>query len=156
MADDWSLDVAVAPEGALARIRAAINRPKKRAFGIFKTTNEYVGFTRDATFEIWERQQRAVHALGTVRGRRGGSRIELHFEMPRRTRVLIALFFLVYAIAAGGLTFREGGPLGPVEELVVASVGGLAIAAIFGLARARQRSDLRDFVDSVFREIARI
>ncbi len=76
--------------------------------------------------------------------------------MPRRTRVLIALFFLVYAIAAGGLTFREGGPLGPVEELVVASVGGLAIAAIFGLARARQRSDLRDFVDSVFREIARI
>jgi hypothetical protein len=156
MADYWSLDIAIAPEGALALIGAAVNRPKKRAFGIFKITNEYVGFVGDDAFEIWERQQRAVHALGTVRGRRGGSHVELRFEMPARTRVLIALFFVIYGIAAAGLAFREGGPLGPVEELVIASIGGLTIAALFALARARQRSDLRNFVESVFRELPRL
>ncbi|HEV8670039.1 MAG TPA: hypothetical protein VGS01_04810 [Candidatus Limnocylindria bacterium] len=156
MAHEWSLDVAIAPEGALQRIAAAINRPKKRAFGIFKITNEYVGFIRGDTFEIWERQQRAVHARGAVRGRRGGSRIELHLAMPGRTRVLIATFFLLYVVAAAGLAFRDEGPLNAVEHLVIAVGGGLAIAAIFRLATTRQRTDLRVFVDGLFRDLPRI
>ena len=34
MSSDWSLDVAIAPAGAMAQIASAINRPKKRAFGV--------------------------------------------------------------------------------------------------------------------------
>jgi hypothetical protein len=76
--------------------------------------------------------------------------------MPRRTRVLIATFFVLYAVAAAGLAFREGGPLGAVEELAIATAGGLAIAAVFTLATARQRADLSGFVQGVFRDVARI
>jgi hypothetical protein len=156
MPHDWSLDIAIAPEGALQRIAAAINRPKKRAFGVFKIENEYLGFIRDDTFEIWERHQRAIRAVGQIKPRRGGSRVEVRFAMPRRTRVLIATFFVLYAVAAAGLAFREGGPLGTVEELAIATAGGLAIAAVFTLATARQRADLSGFVQGVFRDVARI
>lgn len=156
MAPDWALDIAIAPDGALQQIKAAINRPKKRAFGILKIEKEFVGFIRDDSFEVWERHQRAVHALGSVRGRRGGSRIELRFAMPGRTRVLIAVFFVVYAGAVAGLAFRTAGPLGTAEELVVASLGALLLATIFTLARARQRSDLRGFFDRLFRDLPRI
>jgi hypothetical protein len=156
VAYDWSLEIAIAPDGALQRIAAAINRPKKRAFGIFKTANEYVGFVRDDTFEIWERQQRAVHAVGSVRGRRGGSRIEVRFIIPSRTRALIAGFFALYAVAAVGIALRDEGALGAAEELVIAAFGALVLALTFMAAGARQRAALRGFFDRLLRELPRI
>ena len=156
MPHDWALDIALAPDGAQQRIAAAINRPKKRAFGVFKVENEFVGFVHDDTFEIWERHQRAVHAFGSVRGRRGGTHVQVRSSLPRRARVLIAIFFGLYAVAAGGLALREGAAATAVEELAIATVGGLALAAIFALATARQRADLRTFLDNVFRDVPRL
>ena len=43
MAPDWLLDVGIAPEAALARLEAAINQRPRRAFGVLKTQNEYIG-----------------------------------------------------------------------------------------------------------------
>src|SRR5947209_242494 len=86
MPQDWSADIAIAPDGALQKIGASINRRKKRAFGVLKTENEYVGFIREDTFEIWERQGRAVHGRGAVRARRGGSRVEVRLMIPRWTK----------------------------------------------------------------------
>ncbi len=156
MAADWSVDVAIAPDGALQRIAAATNRPKKRAFGVFKTENEYLGFIRDDIFEIWERQQRAVHALGSVRGRRGGSRIEVRFVIPTRTRALLVGFFALYAVAAAGTALRDGEALGGAEELIIAVVGALVLALIFTAAIARQRAGLRGFFDRLFPDLPRI
>jgi len=75
MPQDWSADIAIAPDGALQKIGASINRRKKRAFGVLKTENEYVGFIREDTFEIWERQGRAIYGCLAFRPRRGGSSV---------------------------------------------------------------------------------
>src|SRR3989442_1617942 len=106
---DLVLDVAIAPAAALTRVSGAINRKRQRAFGILKTQNEYVGHVGDDGFEIWERQQRAVHAIGRVIGQRGGARIEVSFVLPMRTRVLIAVFFALYAAVAAGIAVRSPG-----------------------------------------------
>src|SRR5258705_12612062 len=98
MSEDWALSLACAPAGGLQRIASAINRPKKRAFGVLKTENEYVGFIRDDTFEIWERQGRAIHGLGTIRGRRGGSRVEVRLVLPRIRKIVVAGFFVVFGL----------------------------------------------------------
>ena len=63
---DFVLEVAIAPAAALTRISGLINRKRQRVLGILKTQNEYVGHVGDRGFEIWERQQRAVHAFGRL------------------------------------------------------------------------------------------
>jgi len=156
MAHDWSLDVAIAPEAALARITAAINRPKKRAFGIFKIQNEYIGVVGSGEFEIWERQQRAVHALGSVRGRRGGSRLEVRYGVGRRTPALIVVFFVLYAAVALGISRLGPEPAVTAAELMVAAVGAAILAAIFAASAARQRADLQAFIERLFADVPRI
>lgn len=156
MASTWTLDIAIAPEAALARVGAGINLRKKRAFGIFKLQNEYVGVVGHGEFEIWERQQRAVHAVGSVRARRGGSRIDVRFGIGRRTPVLIAVFFVLYATVALGFSRLDPEPAVSVGEVAVGAVGAAILAAIFGASAARQRADLQGFIERLFADVARI
>jgi hypothetical protein len=156
MSDLWSLDVAIAPHGALQRIAAAINRPRKRAFGVLKTENEFVGFLRDDTFEIWERQGRAIHGFGTIRGRRGGSRVEVRLALRGLTKVVVGLFFALYFLVATGIATQPPRPDVSVEEVAIALVGAAVLAAIFTASAARQRADLRRFLERTFSEVPRI
>jgi len=155
MTGNLSLDVGTAPPGALTRISAAINRRPKRVLGVLKIENEYVGYVRADRFEIWERRQRAVHAVGTVAARGGGSHIEVRFVLPMRTRVLVVLFFALYAVVAVELSLRSDGAVtGP--ELLAALGGAVVLSVIFVLAAVRQRSDLKTFVERLFGDVPRI
>lgn len=155
MTDELTLDVAIAPTGAIQKIAAAINQPKRRAFGVIKTQNEYVGFVRDDTFEVWERQGRAIHAVGMITGRRGGSRIVLRTIVPMRTRVLIAVFFVLYALAAVGIAERGSDQAVTIEEIAVAAAGGLVLGTIFTAAARKQRADLRALILRIFADAPR-
>ena len=151
-----ALDVAAAPQGALTRISAGINRKPKRLLGVLKVENEYVGYVHADRFEIWERRQRAVHAVGTVAPRAGGSHIEVRFVLPPRTRVLIVVFFALYAVVAAGLAFGSSNDAALVQKLLVAALGALALVIIFVAAAIRQTSELRGFVERLFGEVPRI
>jgi hypothetical protein len=153
MAPDWSLDIAIAPQGALQRIAAAINLPKKRSFGIFKLANEYVGFIREDTFEIWERQGRAVHGFGSVRGRRGGSRIEVRMGLAPRTKALVAVFFALYVAVAAGIATQPPRTAVSAEQVAIALAGAAVLAGIFAASAAKQRADIRRFMDRVFGDV---
>jgi hypothetical protein len=154
--DDFVLDIRIAPEGALARLSAAINRPRKRLFGVLKTENEYVGNVRDEEFEVWERRQRAVHLRGRVRARGGGARIELRFVLPMRTRTLIVLFFGLYLVVAIGIATQPPETFLSAEEMIIAVAGAVVLAVIFLAAAEWQRRDLRAFVESLFTDVTRI
>jgi hypothetical protein len=156
MSDEWSIDLAIAPDGALQRIAAAINRPKKRAFGVLKTENEYVGFIRDDMFEIWERQNRAIHARGTIRGRRGGSRVEMRLAPRGLTKVLVGLFFVLYVVVAVGIATQPPRADVSVEEVAIAVGGAVLLAAIFTTSAARQRADLQRFLERTFSDVPRL
>lgn len=156
MTAEWSVDVAIAPEGALQRIAAAINRPKKRAFGVLKTENEYVGFIREDTFEIWERQGRAIHGTGTIRGRRGGSRVEIRLVLPRLTKVLVGLFFALYALVAAGIATQPPRVDISIEEVAIAIGGAVLLGAIFAASAAKQRADLQRFLERTFSDVPRV
>ena len=156
MSDDWSLDVAIAPAGAMAKIASAINRPKKRAFGVLKTENEFVGFTHDDAFEIWERQKRAIHGRGTVRGLRGGSRIEMQLAPRGPTKLLVGVFFALYALVAVGIATQPPRTDIGIEEIVISLAGAALLAAIFAASAAQQRADLQRFLERTFSEVPRL
>ena len=156
MSDDWSVDVAIAPAGAMAKIASAINQPKKRAFGVLKTENEFVGFTRDDKFEIWERQKRAIHGRGTVRGLRGGSRIEMRLAPRGPTKVLVVTFFALYALVAAGIATQPPRPDIGIEEIAIAVGGAVLLAVIFAAGAAQQRADLQRFLERTFSEVPRL
>ena len=156
MTRDLSLDVAVAPEAALARISSAINKRSKRLLGVLKVENEYIGYVDGDRFEVWERRQRAVHAVGTAGRRRGGTHVDVRFVVPMRTRVLVVLFFVLYAFVVVGLAVRSPGDALTVQELVAAVAGAIAIGVIFVAAAFKQGSDLRGFVEGLFVDVPRI
>ena len=156
MSLDWSLNVAIAPAGAMAKIASAINRPKRRAFGVLKTENEFVGFIHDDTFEIWERQKRAIHGRGTVRGRRGGSRIEMRIAPRGVTKILVGVFFVLYALVAAGIATQPPRPEIGIEEVAIAVGGAVLLAAIFAASAAQQRADLQRLVERTFSEVPRL
>src|SRR5688572_16605619 len=131
MAPDWLLDVAVAPEAALARLEAAINERPRRAFGVLKTQNEFIGAIAQERFEVWERRQRAVHAVGAARPRRGGTRIEARFLIPPLTRFLLVLFFVLYAVVSAGIASQPPDPGLSAQELIIAAAGAAVTAALF-------------------------
>jgi hypothetical protein len=151
----WTQNFAIAPEAALARINLAINRPKKRAFGIFKLQDEYIGVVTTDAFEIWERQRRAVHALGSVRAHRGGTRIEVRYGIGKRTPLLLAVFFLLYGAVALGISRLEPEPAVTLPELAVAAVGAGIVAVIFAASASRQRAGLQAFIERLFAEVPR-
>ena len=148
---EWSTDLDVAPEASLARLRAAINLPRKRLFGLLKTRPEFLGWVDGSEFEIWERQDRAVHAFGEIRPRRGGGTVRLRFALPLRTKILVALFFVLYG--AAGLEVGNRGEVWPsAATVLLVAVGALVIAAIFTIAARHQRDQLRAFVERVLTE----
>lgn len=156
MSNDWSLDVAIAPAGAMAKIASAINQPKKRAFGVLKTDNEFVGFAHDDTFEIWERQKRAIHGRGTVRGLRGGSRIEMRLAPRGPTKVLVGTFFVLYALVAVGIATQPPRTDISIQEIVISLIGAALLAVIFAASAAQQRADLQRFLERTFSEVPRL
>ena len=153
---DWSLDLAIAPDGAAGRIAANINKRGKRAFGVLKIANEYIGVVVAHEFEVWERQQRAVHARGRVVPRDRGSRVEVSLVVPRRTRFLIGLFFVLYVLVSLGIATQPPDPGISAGEAVVAIGGAGVLAALFFAGARRQRQDLRAFFDRIFEDVARI
>jgi len=153
---DSVLEVAIAPDAALVRISRAINRRLKRVLGVLKTESEYVGVVSGNSFEIWERQQRAVHAVGRVTSRRGGSRIELRLLIPLRTRALILVFFALYGVVAVGIAVQPPDSDVSAGDLVIALLGAAALIGIFAVSARRQRAALRGFVDRLFSDLPRI
>jgi hypothetical protein len=152
MTPDWRLDVGLAPEAALARLEEAINQRPRRAFGVLKTENEFIGAIAQDRFEVWERRQRAVHAVGQARPKRGGTRIEARFVIPPLTRGLLAAFFVLYVVVVAGIVSQPPDPALSGEELVIAISGALVTGALFYGAARRQRADLAHFLETVFTE----
>jgi hypothetical protein len=149
---DWSLDVGIAPDAALARLEAAINQRPRRAFGLLKTENEFIGAIARERFEVWERRQRAVHAVGVARPRRGGTRIEARFVIPPLTRGLLVAFFVLYVVVVVGIASQPPEPRFSTDELVIAASGAAVTGGLFYGAARRQRSDLAQFLGTVFKE----
>lgn len=155
LGEDYVLEVAIAPEGALAKLRSAINKRPQRAFGVIKIAPEWVGVVRGTEFEIWERRQHATHAHGRVRGRHGGSRIEARIELTRRARVLTVLFFVLFVLAAIGLAGLPDSRALDATSLLVVVLGGATLAGLYWTASIRQRSALRRFIAEVFADTPR-
>lgn len=151
MDPDWTLDVGIAQEAALARLEAAINQRPRRAFGLLKTENEFIGAIAQDRFEVWERRQRAVHAVGLARPRRGGTRIEAQFVIPPLTRGLLVAFFVLYVVVVLGIASQPPDPGLSGQELVIAASGAFVTGALFYGAARRQRRDLAHFLETVFR-----
>ena len=152
MAPDWLLDVGIAPEAALARLEEAINQRPRRAFGVLKTQNEFIGAIAQDRFEVWERRQRAVHAVGLTRPKRGGTRIEANFVIPPLTRGLLVAFFVLYVVVVAGIASQPPDPGLSAQELVIAASGAAVTGALFYGAALRQRRDLARFLETVFKE----
>ena len=149
---DEVLDVPIAPAAALARIERSINRREKRLFGIVKTKQEYVGQIFDKGFEVWERQQRAVHLVGLVRARRGGTRIELRYAVAPVTRVVTVVFFALYVVGTVGLALRAPEESVSAVELAAIVIGAAVLGGGFVYFARRQRAELAAFVTRVFGE----
>lgn len=147
---DLVLDVAMAPQAVVARVGSSINKRERRMFGILKTKPEYVGYAGNDGFEIWERQQRAVHAVASVRPRAGGARIEVRFVLPRTTRVVTAVFFALYVLVAVGIAQRPPETSLSGSELAAMGGGAAALVAGFVYAASRQKADLAAFVARLF------
>lgn len=150
MPSDLVLDVPIAPEGALLRLAAAINQRQKRAFGVLKTQNEFVGAISERRFEVWERRQRAIHAVGETRPRRGGTRVEVRFLLSPVARVLLVLFAVLYVVVSAGIASQPPDPQISSSEVLIAALGAMVTAALFYGAAQRQRRDLADFLSAVF------
>ena len=147
---DVVLDVAIAPAAALERVNGSINRRERRMLGILKTKNEYVGRASADGFEIWERQQRAVHAVACVRPHAGGTRIELRFVLARAMWAVTVVFFALYGLVAVGIALRPPDTSLSGWELATIAVGAAVLAAGFAYAAGRQRADLSAFVARLF------
>lgn len=154
--DTFAFDLSVAPEGALARLSSAINRPKKRVLGLLKLENEFIGVVRVGEFEIWERRQHAIHARGRVRGRRGGTCIEIRFVISTGSRILLAVFFALYVALAVGFTVQPAESIDARTKVLGAIAGAATLALIFVAGALRQRADLRVFVERLFSDVARM
>jgi hypothetical protein len=115
--------------------------------------DEFVGDVDEAhgRFEIWERRYNAIHAIGRMRPRHRGTRIEMRFVLAGRTRAVLPVFALVYVGAAYGFSTRGEA----VASGVLVWVGGaVLLAAVFGVGAVRQRAALRDFVERLFSDVA--
>ena len=144
-------DVAVAPEALVGRLQAAIVVRPRRALGVLKVHAEWTGLVAGKEFTVWEKQQHATVATGSIRGRRGGSRVEAHIRLRRRTWVLMIVFFVLFVLASIGLLSRqEGLGMGPTG-FTVAALGAFVTLTLFWSGSLRQRAALKAFLNEVFR-----
>lgn len=149
--ESYVVDVDVAPEALMGRLRAVVNRQPKRAFGVLKIGPHWVGAVSDDRFVVWEKQQHATHAEGRIRRRRGGSRIEAHIGVTKRTRILTVVLLALFVVAALGILAREDSLGLTPPGLAVAALGALVTLSLFWAAALRQRAALRAFLNEVFR-----
>jgi hypothetical protein len=99
---------------------------------------------------VWERRDRAVHAVGEVSPVPGGSRVDAAFRLSPVSRAALAVFFPLYVVVAAGLATLDGVATG-LDVLVAA--GGLAtMVAFFIDAYRRQRRALRAFLETALGE----
>jgi len=139
--------VPLAPAAVLAKVKASINRREQRLFGVIKTRKEFVGIVFDEGFEVWERQQRAIHLVGVARAQRGGTRVELRYVLAPVTRIVTIIFFALYLVGTVGLSLREPDPAVSATELVAIVLGAAVLGAGFAYAARRQREDLSALAD---------
>lgn len=145
------IEVPIAPEALASRLRSRLNQRPKRAFGVLKVTDEWIGAVQGHEFAVWERRQHAMRARGRIRGVRGGSRIEAHIALERRSAVMLTVFLALFAIGAIGiLTQPRGLGISPAT-LALAVIAGFATVLVFWIASLRQRAALRRFLADVFR-----
>lgn len=145
----YAREVAAAPEAVEATLRGAINRPARRALGVLKVSDEWVGAVAAKEFVVWERRGHATRAHGRIRGRRGGTRVEVEIAVTRRTYVLTVILFALFAVASWGLLAREEGMGFTPGGIAVAVAGGLVTLAFFWTSSLRQAAALRRFLDGV-------
>ena len=153
---DWSLDVRIAPDGARSRLAGAMNQRPKRALGVLKVGDEFIGGVHGDRFEVWERRKRAVHAVGTLMGIEGGTRVAVRFVVPMVTRVLIVIFFVLYAAVAVGIATRSPDPALTGEEIAIAVAGGIVVAGVFFAGARSQQGALRSFIEDRFRDVPKL
>jgi hypothetical protein len=148
--ESYVREIDTAPEALTNRLRTRLNEQPRRLFGVVKTRPEFVGLVAANEFVVWERRQFATRAVGKVRGRRGGSRVEARIALTRRARFLSIAFFVLFLVVSIGMLVREDGlGLGPAGL----SVLGIGIALAVGLFYSNtlgQRAALRRFLDAVF------
>ena len=144
-------EVAIAPEALVGRLQAAIAARPRRALGVLKVHAEWMGVVAGKEFTVWERQQHATVATGTIRGRRGGSRIEAHIRLRRRTWVLMCVFFVLFVAASIGLLSRQEGLGMSPGGFTVAALGAFVTLTLFWSGSLRQRAALKAFRNEVFR-----
>ena len=142
---DDELRVALRPEAVMRTIEAAMNRPAQRVLGM-KVANQYVGVVVGRQFEVWERRGHAVHLLGVVSADGGGSRVALRTGMTLRSRILIGIFFVLFAVVAFGLGTLPVERAMPEATPFLAVAGGAAAAALFIYSARTQAAELRRFV----------
>jgi hypothetical protein len=148
--EEYVRDVAVAPEHLIGLLREELAKKPKRALGVLKTGDEFRGMIAGTEFAVWERQQHATRAIGRIRGRRGGSRIEASISLTRRSRILTVAFFVLFAIGAYAVLERGEGFRTDATGISLAIVAGAATLVMFWLVSLQQRARLRRFLDRVF------
>jgi hypothetical protein len=148
--ESYVREIDIAPEALTNRLRSRLSERPRRLFGVVKTRPEFVGLVAANEFVVWERRQFATRAVGKVRGRRGGSRVEAHIAFTRRAGVLSAVFFSLFLVVSIGMLAREDGiGLGP-GGLAVLALGVALTVGLFYQASISQRAALRRFLDAVF------
>jgi hypothetical protein len=150
--EDLVIDVPLAPEALASRLRSRLNQRPKRAFGILKVSDEWIGVVHGNSFAVWERRQHAMRADGRIRGVRGGSRVEARIALTRRSALMMAIFFVLFAVGAVGILSQpEGLGISPAT-LVIALLAGFGTLLVFWVGSLRQRAALRAFLADVFRD----
>lgn len=150
--EHYTRDVAVAPEALASRLGRAINQKPKRMLGVLKVTSEWIGVVAGHEFVVWERQGHATRAIGTIKGRRGGSRVDVRIGITKRTRILTVVFFALFIAASLGILTRQEGLGIEPSGLAVAALGAFVTLTLFWSASLRQRAALRAFLDGVLSE----
>jgi len=151
IAEDLVMEVPIAPEALASRLRTRLNQRPKRVLGVLKVSDEWIGAVHGNQFAVWERRQHAMRAEGRIRGVRGGARVEARIALTRRSSVMMAIFFVLFAVGAVGvLSQPEGLGISPAT-LVIAVLAGFGTLLIFWIGSLRQRAALRAFLADVFR-----
>lgn len=149
--EDLLIEAPIAPEALASRLRSRLGQKPRRAFGVLKVTDEWVGAVQGNEFTVWERRNHAIRARGRIRGVRGGSRVEARVALQRRSAVMLVIFLAVFAVGAIGILTQPRG-LGISPGTLVLVVGaGVTTLLVFWVASLRQRAALRAFLADVFR-----
>jgi hypothetical protein len=149
MSADLEFDVAGSPADVIERLRSALQERPRRLLGMLKVRNEFIGVVTSDEFEVWERRQRAVHAVGAVVRAPGGSRVRVQFRLTPVSRMLTALFFFLYVLIALGLATQSPNPEFTPLDAGASLAGALFFVVLFYFAARRQRRDLRRYLEDV-------